>query len=116
MGVSNSAKNIMLDAIAAVAVWMSLHTGDPGTTGASEVSGGSPAYARKAGTWNTAASGNLDNSNTPTFDIPAGTTVSHWGAFSASTAGTFYFGGALSASEAFTGQGTYQLTDADLTM
>lgn len=116
MALSNAGKNVMLDALAAVATWVSLHTADPGTTGASEVAGGSPAYARKAGTWNPAASGNLDNSNAPVFDIPAGTTITHFGLWSAASAGTFYGGGALSASESYGAQGVYTLSDADVTV
>jgi hypothetical protein len=115
MALSDAGKHVMLNALAGVAVWASLHTGDPGTTGASEATGGSPAYARKAITWNTAASGALDNNANPVFDVPAGT-YSHFGLWSASTAGTFYGGGALSAPEVFAGQGTYTLTDADVTM
>lgn len=116
MAFTDAAKHVMLNELATVAVFASLHTGDPGTTGASEVTGGSPAYARKAITWNAAASGALDSSNAPSFDVPAGTTVSHAGFWSAVTGGTFYGGNALSASETFTGQGTYSLTDADLSI
>lgn len=116
MALTNAAKNLMLDALGAVAVYVSLHTADPSTTGASEVTGGSPAYARKASTWNAAASGNLDNSNAPVFDVPASTTITHFGLWSAATSGTFYGGNSLSASEAFTGQGTYTLTDADISL
>lgn len=116
MALSNDAKNLMLDELATVAVFASLHTASPGTTGANEVSGGSPAYARQAITWNAAASGNLDNNANPVFDVPASTTVSHFGLWSASTAGTFYGGDVLSASETFSGQGTYTLTDVDVTL
>src|SRR4051812_26618256 len=82
----------MEDALAAVAVFVSLHTADPGSSGTSEVSGGSPAYARKAITWTSAASGVLSASNAPVFDVPAATTVGWAGLWSASTAGTFYGG------------------------
>lgn len=116
MALSTSAKNLMLDALGAVAVYASIHTADPGASGTSEVAGGSPAYARKAITWNAAASGNLDNNANPTFDIPAGTTVTHFGLWSASSGGTYYGGGALSASESFVGQGSYNLTDADVSL
>lgn len=116
MGLSTTGKNLMLDALGAVAVYASLHTADPGTSGTSEVAGGSPAYARKAITWNAAASGNLDNNANPTFDVPAGTTITHFGLWSASSGGTYYGGGSLSASESFTGQGTYNLTDADVAL
>lgn len=116
MALSNAGKHVMLDQLATVAVWVSLHTSDPGTTGASEVTGGSPAYARKAITWNAAASGGLDSSNAPLFDVPASTTITHFGLWSASSAGTFYGGASLSASEAYTAQGTYTLSDADVTL
>lgn len=80
-------KNVMLDALAARLTHASLHTGYPSTTGANEATGGSPAYARKAKTWNAAASGNLDDSDTPVFDVPAGTYswVGFWSALSAGT-------------------------------
>ena len=116
MALNDTSKNLMLDALGGVAGFASLHTGDPGTTGTSEVTGGSPAYARQAVTWNAAATANLDSSNAPTFDIPAGTTVSHFGLWSASAGGTFYGGGALSASEAYAAQGTYDLTDLDVNL
>ncbi|GAA4059852.1 phage tail fiber protein [Actinomadura miaoliensis] len=116
MPLTNAAKNLMLDELGSVAVFASLHTADPGTTGAAEVSGGSPAYARKAITWNAAAGGNLDSSNAPVFDVPGGTTVTHFGLWSAASGGTFYSGGQLSANETFTAQGQYTLTDADVNL
>lgn len=115
MALTNAAKHVMLDQLATVAVWASLHTADPGLTGANEVTGGSPAYARKAITWNAAASGALDNNANPVFDVPASTTVTHFGLWSAATNGTFYGGGDLT-DETFAGQGTYTLTDADITL
>ena len=114
MPLNNNAKNAMLDHLATLAVFASLHTADPGTTGTSEVSGGSPAYARKAITWNAAATGNLDNNANPVFDVPA-TTVSFVGFWSAATAGTFY-GSADVTDEVFAAQGTYTLADADITL
>lgn len=115
MPLTDTAKNLMLNQLAGVAIYVSLHTADPGTTGANEATGGSPAYARKSITWNAAAAGNLDSSNAPVFDVPAGT-YTHWGLWSASTAGTFYGGGPLSANETFGAQGTYTLTDADVNL
>lgn len=116
MALSNAGKNVMLDALGAVAVFASLHTADPGTTGASEVTGGSPAYARKAITWFASSGGDLDNNANPTFDVPASTTVAYFGLWSAASGGTFYGGGALSASETYSAQGTYTLADADVTL
>lgn len=114
MAFSTAGKNAMLNHIGSVAGFASLHTADPGDSGASEVSGG--AYARQAVTWAAASAGNLDSSNTPAFDVPGGTTVSHAGFWSAATGGTFYGGNALSASETFTANGTYTLSDADLSL
>lgn len=115
MALNNNAKAVMLDALGAVAVFASLHTADPGTSGTSEVSGGSPAYARKAITWNAASAGNLDNNANPVFDVPAGTTITHVGLWSAASAGVFY-GSFDIVDEAFAAQGTYTLSDADISL
>lgn len=76
--------------------YVSLHTADPGTTGASEVTGGT--YARVAVTWNAASGGQVTNSGALSINLPASTTASYFGVWSASTAGTYYIGGALSPS------------------
>lgn len=81
--------NSVCDGLAAVVGFISLHTGDPSTTGANESTGGSPAYARKAVTWAAASGGTRANSAAITFDLPA-STVQHVGFWSAVTAGTFY--------------------------
>lgn len=70
--------------------FISLHTADPGTTGASEVSGGS--YARVAVTWGTPSSGTVANTNAPTVNLPASTTAAYVGVWSASSGGTYYTG------------------------
>jgi len=113
MGYSPDGKNAMLDALAGLAVFVSLHEGDPGDNGANEISGGAPAYIRKGITWNPAAGGSLDSSNQPVLDVPAGKTVLYVGFWSAESGGVFY-GAALVTEEVFGAQGTYTLTDADL--
>lgn len=114
MPYSTHAKNYMLDQLGTnKALYYSLHTADPGDTGATEVSGGAPAYARKAAAWNAAAAGAKDNSNAPVFDVPGGTTVSYVGLWDALTVGNF-IGAANVTDEAFAGQGTYTLTDMDI--
>ena len=113
MPYTTEGKNAMLDALAAIATHVGLHTADPSTGSPNEVTGGSPAYARKANTWNAAAGGSLDNSNAPVFDVPAGTTVTHVGFWTASSGGTLLAKAAVT-NEAFGAQGTYTLTDADL--
>lgn len=92
MRFSATAKNLMLDAldesIATGAKFGSLHTAYS-STGTNEVTGGSPAYARKAATWAAAASGAKATSASMVFDVPASTTVRWVGFFDASTAGNF---------------------------
>jgi hypothetical protein len=90
MPYSVAGKNKMLDALVNPAGFVSLHSAYPGDTGASEISGGSPAYARKAKTWNAAAAGAVDDSNAPVLDVPAATTIGWLGFWSLSTAGVFY--------------------------
>ena len=76
--------------------YVSLHTADPTTTGGSEVTGGT--YARVAVSWNAASGGSVTNSGALSINLPASTTASYFGIWSASTAGTYYIGGALSPS------------------
>jgi len=79
-----------------------------------EVSGGSPAYARKSIAWNAAVDGSMDDStNGAEFDCPAGAVINYAGFFSALTNGTLY-GIDPVTEETFGAQGTYTLTDADL--
>jgi hypothetical protein len=114
MALTNIAKNAMLDELASVATVVSLHTGDPGTTGANELAGGNPAYARQSISWNAAAGGTLTANSQPTFDVPGDNTVSHFGLWS--VGGQFQGGGPLSASEVFAAQGQYTLTSVTVTL
>ena len=66
----------------------SLHTAYS-ATGSNEVTGGSPAYARKSITWNTATAGAKSSQSSPTFDVPGSTTVEYVGLWSAASGGTF---------------------------
>jgi hypothetical protein len=94
MPFTGTADNQMLDALANIAPtsniigFASLHTAYS-ATGANELTGGSPAYARKAITWSAAAAGSKAASSAPVFDIPAATTVAFVGLWSLVSAGTF---------------------------
>ena len=89
-------------------VYVSLHTADPGLTGASEVAsaGGYArvAVTRAAGSFSAPATSGSNrqatNSATITFPAPTGTwgTVTHYGVWDASTGGNFLMGGALDTS------------------
>lgn len=89
MSLNDNGKNALCDGLATVAIFASLHTGDPSTTGANEATGGSPAYARKSVTYAAASTGTRASNIAQTFDVPAATYF-HVGLWSASTAGTFY--------------------------
>lgn len=81
-----AAKNAMLDAEGTT--HLSLHSAWS-ATGANEISGGSPAYARKAATFSAASGGSKALSAPLTFDVPAGATVAWVGRRTDLTAGTF---------------------------
>ncbi len=102
-----TARNVMLDQLATVAVRWAAHTGDPGgaNSATNEVTGGSPAYARKAVAWNTAASGEATQNGDVALDIPAGTTVTYLSLWN--SAGTVRYLKKSVTSEAFGAQGTY---------
>lgn len=79
-----------------VAAYVALHTGDPSTTGANEATGGG--YARQSCSWNAASGGNKTNSSSLSFTTSGSTANTYFGTDSASTAGTFGIGGALTSS------------------
>jgi hypothetical protein len=112
MALSNAGKDALLEGLASVAAYASLHTGDPSTTGANEVSGGS--YAREVAPWGAAASGNVATDDAIVFDVPAGTTISYVGYWSAVTSGTFYGARELDAPQTFATAGTYTIAAGNL--
>ena len=95
MPLSTAGKNLMLNALkgtnpTAPITHASLHNGIPDDTGSNEITGGAPAYARKAVAFNAASGGSMDKDATdPVFDVPASTTVLFMGFWSASSGGTF---------------------------
>ena len=85
MSFTTAARNAMLGGF--TGTHLSAHTAYS-STGTNEVTGGTPAYARKSVTYGAAASEIRTASNTPTFDIPAATTVRWIGMWDAVTAGS----------------------------
>lgn len=83
---TNTAKGIMLDALAAQAGFLGLHSGDPGSTGANEISG--TGYARAPITWAASANGAKQGVGAKQ-SVPAGKTVAFHGLWSAATGGTY---------------------------
>ena len=96
MPLSSNGESTVLAALLA-ARFVSLHTGDPGNTGANEVTGG--AYARQAATFANAGSNPTVASNNALIQYPTATapwgTVTHFGLWSAVSGGTFLGGAAV---------------------
>jgi hypothetical protein len=102
-----TARNLMVDALAAVAVRVALHSGDPGTANQAnnELSGGG--YARGTLAWNAASNGEATLNGNVDISIEAGDTVawiSYW-----NSAGTVRYLKKDVTDEAFGGAGTYRL-------
>jgi hypothetical protein len=108
MPFTDSAKNLMLDELTAVIDEMSLHDDAPGSTGANELTGGSPAYARQAVTWDPAAGGSAALAAAVTFDVPAATTVRYIGLWTSSPEA--FRGFYECAAEAYAAQGTHEVS------
>lgn len=100
-------KEAMASHYASLATHASMHTGNPGTTGINEATGGAPAYARKPITWNAGTVDGQVVSDPIDFDLPAGT-YTHAGLWDAAVAGNFR--DYCTASVTFAGQGIYRLT------
>lgn len=106
MARTNTMKNALATSYGQVIYRVSLHTADPGSTGASEVTGGSPAYARVAPPTITAPTTGLVTFQV-SFNVPAGATVAGAGLWDSS--GNFLDGGTVT-SQTFATQGVYTLT------
>lgn len=100
-------KNALASAYVALGNWISLHVSDPGTTGAGEATGGTPAYARKQTSWGAPTNGVATGSQVA-IDAAAGTYP--WaGIWSAASGGTFVDKIAI-ASTTLGAQGQVQVT------
>lgn len=90
---SDFSENELLDTLLATGaysttnIYVSLHDGHPGETGANEVTGGS--YARQQTAFGAAASGSATNSQQEDFTSMPATTVFFAGLWDASTVGNF---------------------------
>lgn len=91
---------------------LSLHSGNPGSTGLLELTNtGSPAYARKAATWAASSGGSKALAATfPIFDVYSGATVAAVGLWKSGV----YYGYVTVSSETFSAQGTYTITSGSI--
>lgn len=102
--------NIGVDAMVADVVSVSLHSADPGTTGANEVTG--TGYARQVPTWGPAEGGTATTTAPMTFQVGAGNEVTHYGTWGAD--GTFHGGKPVTVPGNFIGDGEYKLNSISL--
>lgn len=89
-GLTSAELNADVDAAAARLVATSLHSADPGGSGANELSGG--AYARVTNSWG-AASGGVAATTQASINVPAGAHPTHFGEWSQQAAGGTFRGG-----------------------
>ena len=118
-GISDYLENELLDQVfknaaapAVTAVYVSLHTADPGDTGASEVTGGS--YIRKVATFDVAASGATANSGNITWTGMPAVTVTHVACWDAESSGNCLWSGALTAQKVLNSGDSFQINTGDL--
>lgn len=112
--INTSRKNVALAAVGAACGFLALYSDAAGTT---ELTGGSPAYARKPVTYNSVTTGVLSTAADVTFDIPAGSTVRAIGLCTAVSGGTQHAKIEPVSVESWVGQGTCVIkANTDLTI
>ena len=117
-GLSDSLNNAIFNNTSYVetTAYVSLHQSDPGTTGASEVTGGSyvrqaaPAVASSSGTYTSNADVDFAGMPDTTADD-----ISHAGIWDASTVGNFLIGAALAAAKVTNAGDTFRIASGNLT-
>lgn len=107
-GLPTTSKNTMLASLFTGTMYASLHTADPGLTGASEASGGSPAYARQSFAWGAPSNGTVSG-GTVTFNVGAGS-YAFIGYWTAASGGTYIGGYALNGTFTAAAQTTLPVT------
>jgi hypothetical protein len=108
MALGSATANSILDALfnqtnwtAPTAIYLSLHTADPGTTGASESNDGTYARINVTASFSAASSAACTNSAAIEYAaLTTGGTFTHYGLWSAVSAGTFYHGGDINPDKA----------------
>jgi hypothetical protein len=92
-------------------VYVKLHTGDPGSAGASNAAA---VTTRSAVNFSAASAGSMAKSNTPSWSMTSTETITHISLWDASTAGNFLQSLALSASKAVANGDTLNLSTLTL--
>lgn len=120
MSISNYLELKWLDMVggtaftAPAAVYVKLHTADPGEDGTTAAAGNT---TRQAVSWSAAASGSKASSGTVSWtNVSTTETYSHWSLWDASTGGNCLWTGALSSSASVTAGDTFQITSLTLSL
>lgn len=113
-GITQPLADNMLTTTRSYALWISLHNGDPGATGASEQAI-SP-YNRSPTSWAAPASGRLVIPNPIFIPVNAGSSVGFYGLWNQRTLGVFQGGSSLSAVEIFAAPGTYTVSSLNFSL
>jgi hypothetical protein len=112
-------RNLVLDSVFNSATldvttpYISLHSGDPGLTGANEITAGANAYARQSGSFGAAASGAITNDAQIQWTNLPSVTVTYGGVWDALTTGNFLYRFALSSSQVVNAGGTLTIAVGD---
>lgn len=119
MTISNYLEDKLLDtlrnqSLAVSAVYIKLHTGDPGETGTSNAASET---TRKLIAFSAASGGSMASSAAVDWtNVSTTETYSHWSAWDAATSGNCLWTGALNASASVTAGDTFSLTSLTLTL
>lgn len=119
MSISNYLENAYLDtlrnqSLAVAAVYVKLHTGDPGEAGTSNAA---TETTRKLISFSAASGGSMSSSATVEWtNVAATETYTHFSLWDSLTTGNCLWSGALGSSAAVTAGDTFQITALSLTL
>lgn len=112
-GLSTTAAGELLNALGSTYTWVQLHTAAPGAAGTTAVA---TETTRKQVTWAAASGGSKASSNALTWTSIAGSQdATHFTVWTAATAGTFGFSGAITANS-YTAGDSYTIPSGSLTV
>ncbi len=120
LGLSSTVANALLDALgnatnytAPTAVWIKLHTADPGSAGTSNAA---TETTRKQASFAAASGGSMASDAAISWtNISGSQDATHFSAWDASTSGNFLFSGTITAN-AYTAGDTYTVASGALTV
>jgi hypothetical protein len=119
MSISNYAELALLNTLrntsfAVTAVYLKLHTGDPGEAGTSNAA---TEATRKVVSFSAASSGSMTSSATVEWtNVSTTETYTHWSLWDSLTTGNCLWSGGLATSAAVTAGDTFQITSLTLTL